>query len=174
MVFNTFSFEAQKREKIRNYRTGFWNFGLITKLPLAGSSTSVSLHLAYDGAVRRRSHLATPRVAPPPKTAPAPLGLPRTSSPGVPPELDTRPRSSPARHDVAMAEPHAAPGCALPGRAYPSRPLSSSPIPASPPSRSYKKGHRPPCSRVGRPPMPLPPASSAHRGTTPSAPPRLK
>jgi len=90
------------------------------------------------------------------------------------PELDTRPRSSPARHDVAMAEPHAAPGCALPGRAYPSRPLSSSPRPASPPWRAYKKGHRPPCSRAGRLPMPLPPASSAHHGTTPSAPPRLQ
>ena len=90
------------------------------------------------------------------------------------PELDTRPRSSPTRHDVAMAGLHAAPGCALTGRAYPSRPLSSSPRPASPPSRTYKKGHRPPFSRAGRPPMPLPPASSAHRGTTPSAPPRLQ
>ena len=82
----------------------------------------------YAGA----GHLAAPRVAPPPKTAPAPLVLPQPTFPGAP-ELATRPHSSPARHDVAMAEPHAAPGCALPGRAYPSRPLSSSPRPASPP-----------------------------------------
>ena len=41
----------------------------------------------YAGA----GHLAAPRVAPPPKTAPAPLGLPQTSSPGVPPSSTRAP-----------------------------------------------------------------------------------
>ena len=95
-------------------------------------------------------------------------------------ELDTCPRSSPACHDVAMAEPRAAPGCALPwpclppGNAFP----SSSSLPHSPIKRAGALG----CARRRLQPhhcRPLPflhgaPPSNALRpqSTTPLAPPR--
>ena len=160
MVFNTFSFEVQKREKIRNYRTGFWNFGLITKLPLAGSSTSVSLHLAYDGAVRRRSHLAAPRVAPPPKTAPAPLVCVAPLPAGDPPS-STRACASPSRQAAGHLWPP------LPGQLAPSSPSPDSP---SPSPWAYKRQNSSsfcapePCPPSTAPPWP---ASAGAPWTTP-------
>ena len=56
----------------------------------------------YAGA----GHLAAPRVAPPPKTTPAPLVLPQPTFSGAP-ELATPPLSSPARATRMAAAPRA-------------------------------------------------------------------
>ena len=55
--FFIWSPEEGETFKLQN---GVLNFGLFTKLPLTVSSTSVFLHRAHGGAVRRRGHLSRP------------------------------------------------------------------------------------------------------------------
>ena len=130
VVFNTFSFDAKMREKNGNYRTDFWNFGLFTKLPLTVSSTSVFLHRAHGGAVRRRGHLSRPlglTLAKPAPSAPCftnPLlpGATRARHAPSPPLRSPRRLPSPAELPLPCAPPQ-----------HPSSPASSPPDWPSPP-----------------------------------------
>jgi len=142
-------------------------------LPLPSSPSPASLRSAYGGAVRRRSHLAAPRVAPPANPPARPLGHQNHSSLAVC-ARDTRPRHLSVRHAAnGVAQPrHLA--VALPGQASP-RPLR--PSSPSPSSLSYIRQCRPPNARPSLcpprtpPPSPPTPTSSSSPGSHRSVPP---
>ena len=122
----------------------------------------------YAGA----GHLAAPRVAPPPKTTPAPLVLPQPTFSGAP-ELATPPPFP------LLRAPRGWPPCHAPS---PRPPLASRPAPAAPssarppPPSGPIKGRAQPLARAQqgrRPSPPLPDAAGAPWSRR-SAPPRLQ
>ena len=97
-------------------------------MPLTVSSTSVSLHRAYDGV-----RTPAPATWPPTRRAPAPnrSHAPGLLEPGLPWPLLTSPRA-PARHAITMAERRAEPASSpsfapCPGCSLPSSPSLSLP-----------------------------------------------